>query len=367
MLKFPGEHSYLQEEIVRKRITESSVVLSATLTVVVLVVLLFVCVLGLTGCEKAKIPVRVLILPAFEVGKMSGDFPGEAQYYYEEYLKGGKEYTIPGGSGNTKLYLKDGVALCLLGQGKVSAALNTDAVLADDRFDFSNTYFLLTGCAGSAEGYGIMGDVYVISSTVDYDLGHHADSREMENDSRATWFHDKDFDNNAVIRLNAGLTGRVYDLVKNVKLETTGRTVKYLRTNFPGEKWANRQPKVLMGTSVTGDDFWKGKYDHLNALKMIKTYRCPDPYAATEMEDIAAATSLKNHGMLDRLIILRDSVNMDVFAKDSSPEKLWGAKTDDDLASDSSEESVDIFATAMKNNFKVGKKVIRAILDNKLR
>ena len=81
MLKFPGEHSYLQEEIVRKRITESSVVLSATLTVVVLVVLLFVCVLGLTGCEKAKIPVRVLILPAFEVGKMSGDFPGEAQYY----------------------------------------------------------------------------------------------------------------------------------------------------------------------------------------------------------------------------------------------------------------------------------------------
>ena len=36
----------------------------------------------------------------------------------------------------------------------MSAALNTDAVLADDRFDFSNTYFLLTGCAGSAEGYG---------------------------------------------------------------------------------------------------------------------------------------------------------------------------------------------------------------------
>lgn len=36
------------------------------------------------------IPVKVLILPKFEFGEMKGDFPGEAQYYYERYLDEGK-------------------------------------------------------------------------------------------------------------------------------------------------------------------------------------------------------------------------------------------------------------------------------------
>jgi hypothetical protein len=35
----------------------------------------------------SALPVKVLILPKFEVGEMSGDFPGEAQYYYEEYTR----------------------------------------------------------------------------------------------------------------------------------------------------------------------------------------------------------------------------------------------------------------------------------------
>lgn len=80
------------------------------------------------------------------------------------------------------------------------------------------------------------------------------------------------------------------------------------------------------------------------------------------MEDIAVALTLKNYDMLDRLIILRDAVNMDVFGKGSTPESLWGIKSDDDLASDHSKESIDVFATAMENNYAVGSKVIDAIL-----
>ena len=36
-----------------------------------------------------RMPVRVLILPKFEIGAMAGDFPGEAQCFYEGYLAGG--------------------------------------------------------------------------------------------------------------------------------------------------------------------------------------------------------------------------------------------------------------------------------------
>lgn len=53
-----------------------------------------------TACTAAadpaeKIPIRVLILPKFEVGSMSGDFPGEAQLYYEKYLAGERNTKSP--------------------------------------------------------------------------------------------------------------------------------------------------------------------------------------------------------------------------------------------------------------------------------
>ncbi len=316
--------------------------------------------------DTEKLPVKVLILPAFEVEKMAGDFPGEAQYYYEAYLQGGEEFDLEGGSGDRKIYYKDGVALCLISEGKVSAALNAKAVLTDERFDFSDAYVIVTGCAGSAAGYGIMGDVYVITAAVDYDLGHKADPREMTEESDTTWFHDENYDRTASVMLNKELADKVYDMVKDVPLETTELTSEYLEQAFQGEEWANRQPQVLKGTAVTGDNFWKGEYDHENALLITETYGCPDPYAITDMEDIAACEAVDSCGMLDRLIVLRDSVNLDLFAPGMTPEKLWGPKVNDELASDDSEESFDIFATSMKNNFEVGRIIVEAIMNGEL-
>ena len=100
--------------------------------------------------EETPIEIKVLILPKFESGEMAGDFPGEAQYYYEAYCAGGEEYEIAGAFEGNKLYVKDGVALHLTGMGKVNAAMSLHALLMDDRFDFSNAYVLSTGCAGSA-------------------------------------------------------------------------------------------------------------------------------------------------------------------------------------------------------------------------
>ena len=121
----------------------------------------------------------------------------------------------------------------------------------------------------------------------------------------------------------------------------------------------------MRGTSVTSDNFWKGRYDHQNALLITDTYSCSDPYAITEMEDIAVEQAVKRVGMLDRLIILRAGVNMDVFPDGVTPEKLWGPVSEDDIASGDSMESVDIFETAMHNCFSVGKVLIDAVLDGK--
>ena len=319
------------------------------------------CVFGSDADAPAvsgRIPVKVLLLPKFEVGELSGDFPGEAQFHYENYLEGGDAYELPGGE---KLYIKDGVALCVIGMGKVNSALSTMTILTDDRFDFSDAYVISTGCAGSSVGTTVMGDVFVITSAVDYDLGHHADGRELADQNADTWFHDDSFDDAAYLELNAELTQKVYNLVKDVPLETTDVTRRFMDAAFDGEKWALRDPMVLRGTTVTGDNYWKGIHGHNNALKMVEAYGCPDPYALSEMEDVAVGQALKRTGMLDRYIIIRDSVNLDVFMMGNTPESLWGTE-EDSLASESSEESADIFETAMKNNYEVGRVVVDAIL-----
>ena len=95
---------------------------------------------------------------------------------------------------------------------------------------------------------------------------------------------------------------------------------------------------------------------------LIETYGCPDPYAVSEMEDIAVCAAARRMGMLDRLIILRDSVNMDAFMLGATPESLWGDAEAMDLASEDSVEAADIFAVAMKNNFEVGRIIVDKIL-----
>ncbi|MBR3248366.1 MAG: hypothetical protein IKG03_08230 [Clostridiales bacterium] len=57
-------------------------------------------------------------------------------------MAGGKEYEIEGSTGPSKLYYKDGVAMFVVGQGKVNSAVNTSAVISDERFDFSDSYIL---------------------------------------------------------------------------------------------------------------------------------------------------------------------------------------------------------------------------------
>lgn len=326
----------------------------------------------LTACgsqSDAPIPIKVLILPKFQVSshedKISGDFPGEGQYYFKEYMKDADTYKIPGGHEGSKMYVKDGIAYYVLGEGKINAALSTDAVLDDKRFDFSDAYILSIGCAGSARDTTVMGDVFLITAAIDYDAGHHADIREMENKDREIWFHDEALKKGRYLEMDHKLMDKVYGMIKDVPLKTTAKTRRYMSKSFKGAKWALRDPKVLRGTTVTGDNYWKGKHDHDNALLMVKTYRAPDPFVTTEMEDLAVAQAVKRAGMLDRLITLRSSVNMDVFMNGNTPESLWDPEHSKFNEEDRSEETSDVFPTAMKNNFKAGKVIIDAIMKGK--
>jgi purine nucleoside permease len=315
-----------------------------------------------SASSGSGIPIKALLLPKFEAGNMSGDFPGEAQYYYEAYCKGGQEYAIEGGFEDHRLYVKDGVAIYVTGMGKVNSSNSLTALLLDKRFDWSKTWIISTGCAGGVRELTVMGDVVIASAAADFDLGHHADPRELP-PGQQTWFHDGGYDSASFHQLNLRAVDRAYALTRNIPLSTTGKTQAVMALTFPGEAWAIRNPRVLVGTVVSGDNYWKGLYGEATAKYIVQTYGARDPYMLTEMEDVALATVAKRFGKLDRYLIIRDSVNMDVFMAGWTPMELWAPDlVDDTLASEDNAESADIFRLAMENNFKVGKVIVDAIL-----
>lgn len=122
-------------------------------------------------------------------------------------------------------------------------------------------------------------------------------------------------------------------------------------------------PIVLTGATVTADNYWKGSYGHANAPFIVGTYVCPDPYATTEMQDVAVARAVQRMGQPDHLIVILGSVNMDVFMLSATPESLWGNAEEMALADEDSIVAADIFAVSMKNTFDMGRVIINSILS----
>ena len=55
------------------------------------------------------------------------------------------------------------------------------------------------------------------------------------------------------------------ELVKDITPETTAGAKHYMSAAYENADWAVRAPKVIKRTAVSGDNFWKGVYDHENA------------------------------------------------------------------------------------------------------
>ncbi len=308
------------------------------------------------------IKIKILLTPKIDIDLVNSDAMGEGRFFYNHYLKDCDVFEIGSGIGVKKAYVKDGIMLMALGQGKVSATFYLSTLLRDNRFDFSDAYILNIGCCGCATGYGTMGDVFVITAAVDGDLGHRVDKSELQNKKLSGWFHDQSFDMVSNIRLNEELANKVFNLVKDTKLKTTAHTKEVLLSSYGDAAWANREPIVQKGTTVTSDNYWKGKIGHEIAKEIVQFYNCPDPYATSEMEDLAVAWTCKNTGNFDRLITIRAASNTDTFLKNATPENLWIKDNQNTEHMEKLPETADIFPVAMENLFNVCKVIIDAII-----
>lgn len=331
-----------------------------------------VCILVLSACSgrPKKTPLRAIIIPKFEIGEMSGDFPGEAQLFYERYCNGCEEITIPHMPLTGHFYVNEEnhVGLLLTGSGKTAAGLSLMAVLSSELYDYSDAFIVSVGCAGGSETSCAPGDVILVTSVCDYDLGHHVDAYDRKNgNSYGMWFPDDSYADYAFRFLDEDLCDKVYELIRDCPLRTTDETKKVMRENFKARSEEEILPSVKKGTAVTGDNFWKGIYGHLSADYIAKYYGCPDPYSATEMEEIAIANTADCFGLLDRTISMRVIVNMDIFLNGETPESIWGEyKGFNQKVREKNTETFDIFEPAMHNLFDTASIAIDAVLRGDL-
>ena len=324
---------------------------------------------SLTGCNNAKpTEVKVLIIPKFEIDEMSGDDAGEAQLFYEQYCKDAKKEKIDHLPETASFYMNkdNGVGLLITGSGKTAAGLSVAAVLNCKQYDFSKAYIISVGCGGGSANYTVLGDVVLGTYVCDYDLGHHVDSTEIDPETTPVpWFHDDSYDTYCHNIPNRQLTSKVYDLIKDIPLQTTELAKTTMMNNYPDWDRASQNPKVIKGTMMSGDNFWKGQVGHDRAVYIAEYHHTPDPYAITEMEEIAVMNTVNLYGLHDRTISLRVAVNLDVFLDGETPESIWA--TEDDFNTkvvDENSETLDIFEPSMHNLFNTTKVVIDAILNN---
>ncbi len=93
-----------------------------------------------------RIPVKVVVVAMFEMGAVTGDQPGEMQFWVERE-KLDKVYPFPLGEYELRMNDRGLLAICT-GGGVTNAATSIMALGMDERFDLSKAYWLVAGIAG---------------------------------------------------------------------------------------------------------------------------------------------------------------------------------------------------------------------------
>jgi purine nucleoside permease len=252
------------------------------------------------------VQVKVFIAAMFEIGANSHDKAGEFQHWYQRYFKDSQPIAVKGAL--KPIYCNNnGVCGAVLGMGKVASSASMQAILLNNKFDFSSSYFILSGVAGTPPSQGTIGDVSWGSWLIDYDLGHRWAPEEGELGA-ATFMPRKGYENIRRYQLNPLLVNWSMALTSDVTLKDSPQAQSY-RMRYP-QATARRLPKVIKGTHMTGDTFFHGPGLSKEAQYITELYGADD-YVATEMEAAAITQVISRTHGTQRILSLRGSVNFD--------------------------------------------------------
>jgi purine nucleoside permease len=258
------------------------------------------------SAANKTISIKVFIAAMFEIGENADDKAGEFQHWYARYFANSKPIHVKGAK-NSVYCNKSGVCGSVLGMGKVASSASIQAIILNNQFSMSDTYFIISGVAGTPPSRGTIGDVSWGSWVIDYDLGHRWSPEEGE-PGEPTFTPRKGYEDIRRYQLNPTLLNWALYLSKNIRLQDSLSAQAY-RKRYPDEQ-ARRLPKVTKGTHMTGDTFFHGPGLSKEAQYITQLYGADD-YVITEMEAAAITQVLDRTLGTERVMSLRGAVNFD--------------------------------------------------------
>jgi purine nucleoside permease len=272
---------------------------------------------------QAPWPVKVVVVVTYEIGKDTGDTPGEFQAWAERE-KFTQSVPFPAGVHPILTNADHSVLGVVSGMGLVNATASIMALGMDPRFDLTRAYWLINGTAGVDPKVASVGSAAWATYLVG-DVARYLDPREAPPAWKSGFFAMGATEPGYLPapgpltypntwKLNPGLVRWAYERTKNIPLDDTPAVAAF-RADFTDEPNAQRAPFVLLGDAFSGDTFWHGTLSTRYAEDWVKTYtNGAGTFAMTDMEDTGFAEALQrldNIGRVDfrRLLVLRTGSN----------------------------------------------------------
>ncbi len=329
---------------------------------------LCLCFLPHAGAQNAAgpIPVKVVVVTMFEIGKDTGDVPGEFQYWAErEHLT--HRYALPAAY-HDALMNDNGVLGTVTGIGTLRAASTIMALGLDPRFDLSRAYWVIAGIGGIDPQAGTLGSAVWSDWVVDGDYAYEFDAREIPKDwttgyvplrKKAPFEEPRTDENGLAFHLNSSLVSWALQQTKNTSLmDLPG--LQERRLQFAGDA-AHTKPQVQRGDVMSSSTYYHGRKMSQWARAWVR-YQTggQGTYAISGMEDsgtLYSLTELAKAGRVDvnRVMVLRTASNFDQQpAADPLADEAFSSKI----------ASYSALQPALENAFRVGDAVVREIATN---
>ncbi|GBR01018.1 purine nucleoside permease [Acetobacter oeni] len=321
--------------------------------------------------DDTKISVRVVVVTTFELGRDTGDIPGEFQNWVGK-LPLSQEIAAPGTDHGVMRYNPSLQVLGLVtGEGPEHMASAMTGLVLDPRFDLRKAYFVLAGIGGIDPNFGPVGAAVWAPRVINGGLAHMVDAREIPKNwpdgllpvqgaspdlHPVPALHSQWGDMGYT--LNPGLVSWAYQLTRDVLLPDT-KGLQASRARYRGYPQAQLPPKVMLGDTVSGETFWVGERMNRWAERWVKYWtEGKGVFATSAEEDIGfmqALSAQARAGRVDinRVLILRTASNYDMPHPGQSAAGL--------LQEESQESGFSGFMPSLDAAYRVGSVVVREL------
>jgi purine nucleoside permease len=285
---------------------------------------------------QQRIPVKVVVVTMYEEGAVTGDEPGEFQFWVERE-KLDQVFPFPLGEYDLRMNSRGLLGICT-GAGNTNSSTSIMALGMDGHFDLSKAYWVVAGIAGGDPQDVSLGTAVWARHVVDGDLLCEIDAREIPkgwpygmfplgakkpNDTALAWTVDT-----IHYALNAALVEWAYQLTKDHPIADSPGLAEF-RKQFIGYPNAVRPPFVTVGDDLSASTYWYGALMNRWANDWMKLQAGPaSNFMMANMEDSGTLTALRRlarAGLVDlnRVLVLRTASDFTMPPKGQAV--AWGA------------------------------------------